>query len=145
MGTLSSAPPTALQLGPELVEIIRGVAFDGLKALPRRGAEIGGFLTALPSVPSVAVDLRLVGCEHLYGPSYRLSERDVPQLAEAKAQSEKDGQVAVAYFRSSTRATVNVEAEDRAAIAAVMPNVPFVVLARPAYNGSALISIHGRD
>src|SRR5882672_11442965 len=66
MDTTTTAPSAPLRLTPELIETIRGCSFDGLKALPRRGAEVGGLITAAGSSLETAEELRLVRCEHLY-------------------------------------------------------------------------------
>lgn len=136
--------PDTLQLTPELSDNIRALSFDGLKALPRRGAEIGGLITAAPSTPAIADDLVLVKCEYLFGPSYHLSSSDIPKLKSAVEQCSTDGKIIAAFFRSCTRPAMELDAEDRLVIAECCATVPFAVLARPALNGSARISVFRR-
>ena len=136
--------PGTLQLTPELSDNIRALSFDGLKALPRRGAEIGGLITASPSTPAIADDLILVKCEYLFGPSWHLSSTDIPKLQNAAQQCSADGKIVAAFFRSCTRPAVELDAEDRLAIAECCAEVPFAVIARPALNGSARISVFRR-
>jgi len=140
--TLRSA---RLRLTPEVAETIRGCSFDGLKALPRRGAEIGGLIVATGRLTDEGEEVRLVPCEYLYGPSYHLSARDLPEVCLAKSECEAEGKTLVAYFRSCTRPVMRVEPEDREAIAFVCPDVPFVVLAKPAMSGAARILIFSRN
>src|SRR5215472_967781 len=132
---------TSLHLTPELAEKIRNLSFEGLKALPRRGAEIGGLITADPSTLSVADEVRLVESEHFFGPSYQLSDRDLLRMHNAAGECRKAGRSIVAYFRSSTRPNDEVDADDRRVIADVSPDTTFAVIARPANNGSARIRI----
>lgn len=93
----------------------------------------------------IGSEVRLVTCEHLFGPSYTLSPRDLAALPGAVRQCQAEGQSVVAYFRSCTRAAMKVEPEDLMAIEAACPDVPFVVLATPSLNGSARIRIFKRD
>jgi hypothetical protein len=143
--TTTTIRSARLHLQPEVAETIRACSFDGLKALPRRGAEIGGFILAGSATPPAGEEIRLVPAEYLYGPSYHLSARDLPELRAAKTQCEADGKKVVAYFRSCTRPVMRVEPEDRDAIAFACPDVPFVVLAKPAMSGSTRILVFGRD
>jgi hypothetical protein len=135
----------SLSLAPELTENIRRLAFNGLNALPRRGVEIGG-LIARPKQPGAPADeLLLVPCEHLFGPSYHLSENDLQQLRMAAETCGSNGHCAAAYFRSCTRLEDEVDTDDERAIAETCPDIPAVVLAHPSPNGSARIRLFRRE
>jgi hypothetical protein len=133
-----------LRLNPELVENIRCLAFDGLKSLPRRGAEIGGLIVA-DAPGSASQDVRTVKCEYLFGPSFHLSAKDLPELREAVSEARAEGKTVLAYFRSNTRPEMNVEAEDREAMAFACPDVANLVLATPSMSGSARLGVFSRD
>lgn len=143
---MNAAPAATakLQLTPELLESIRGFSFDGLKALPRRGAEIGGLITSGPSSAGLADDLVLVKCEHLFGPSFHLSPNDLTGMRDAVQQCRSERKILAAFFRSCTRDRIEIEPEDRRVIAESCPAVAFAVLARPSLNGSARLRIFSR-
>lgn len=134
-----------LNLTREALEIIRARSFDALKTLPGRGAEIGGLVTSAKSSPSIGANIRLATCEYSFGPSYVLSSSDIDGLRESARQCEAEGQTVVAYFRSCTRSSMKVEAEDELAIAQGCPSVSFVVVAKPSLNGGARVCLFHRD
>jgi hypothetical protein len=134
-------PAASLHLTPELAENLRSLSFEGLKSLPRRGAEVGGLIMAAPSSPSIADEVRLVTSEYLFGPSYQLSDKDLLRLHEAAARCRKEGRFIAAYFRSSTRPNDEVDDHDRRVIGDVSPETAFVVIARPESSGGARIRV----
>ena len=144
MSETLTVPAASLRLTPEIAESIRNVSFEGLKSLPRRGAEIGGLITASGSSPALGDDVVLVKCEYLFGPSYRLSDNDLPLLREAAERCNEDGRVVAAFFRSCTGSHDEVDGNDQHAILEACPEVPFVVLARPSLNGRARIGVYRR-
>src|SRR5580693_8108177 len=102
----SAATGTALRLSSELCEALRAAAFEGLKALPKRGLEVGGLLTRPAGAGSTfTVDgFELIPCQHLYGPSYRLSPPERENFRKRCREIEAGDAVNVAcFFRSSTR------------------------------------------
>jgi hypothetical protein len=136
----------APELTPEVREILRAEAFRALKALPRRGVEIGGFLTG--SRGSQLVDqVELVESEHLYGPSYRLSPTDLERFRERlQLIGESPDRQVIAYFRSCTRDECRLEDDDIASICAVLPGVFFFLLLKPFQSGNSTVQIFsGRD
>src|SRR5215831_13942028 len=135
----------SLSLAPELTENIRRLAFEGLNALPRRGVEIGGWITRPKQPGAPADELLLVPCEHLFGPSYHLSESDLQQLRMAAEKCGSNGHCAAAYFRSCTRLEDEVDTDDERAIGETCPDIPAVVLAHPSLNGSARIRLFRRE
>src|SRR5450432_1182248 len=105
---------TELRLSTDLCEALRAEAFAGLKALPKRGAEVGGLLTGQGDEDPISIidGFELIQCEHRYGPFYRLSPLDCENF-HAKCRELKAGDaVRVAgFFRSSTRETFQVTPE----------------------------------
>ncbi len=126
-------------LSPEVSDSIREEAFAGLKALPRRGAEIGGFLTNSTENQLTADGLQLVFCEHLFGPSYRLSSNDLETLRQRAS-----GAAVIAYFRSCTNDAFSVTLHDDEAIAAALPQVGFALLVKPFLTGKATARWYSR-
>jgi hypothetical protein len=88
----------------------------GFGALPRRGAEVGGFLLGRIEDGAVWVDgVEMIECEHRSGPSFVLSEHDFDRLEVIWQELQKKGGESrpVGMFRSNTREKDTVEAEDR--------------------------------
>jgi hypothetical protein len=127
-------------LAPDTCETLRAEAFVALKSLPRRGAEIGGFLTkSANSAEDLSADgVEFVACEHLFGPSYHLSPSDLDLFRQRVASS---AYKPVGYFRSCTRLEMRPEPEDLDVLHRALPGVNFVVLLRPFPNGNAAFRI----
>jgi hypothetical protein len=112
-----------------MVRELRMRAIEGLLALPRRGIEVGGVLFG----ETTSTGLRLtafeeVPCEHLYGPSYALSEADRTKLKELLSErAARDVQV-VGFFRSFTSREPVVEAADEQLVREHFPTGFFVFL-----------------
>jgi hypothetical protein len=142
---LTTASPA---LTPEIAEVLRAEAFSALKSLPRRGAEIGGFLTVSPGgANEVCADgIELVPSEYRYGPSYRLSPSDL-ELLRRKAEIARvsDRKKVVGYFRSCTRAGFGVEEDDLTAIREAIPGTPFIFLAKSFQSGDAIVRVFPSD
>lgn len=97
-----------LSLG--VVERISQEAFQGLRALPRRGAEIGGILLGTAhqgdQVAVTIVDSVPVLCGHYFGPSYVLTQDEKQALQQVLARWKPlpaRSVYAVGYYRSHTR------------------------------------------
>lgn len=95
-------------------EVMRGFGL-----VPRRGAEVGGILLGTAEQGERLVvridDFVPVPSEHLRGPSYILSEKDLALLDEelAKVAPAPDRRIqAVGYYRSHTRDQFRLGAED---------------------------------
>jgi hypothetical protein len=132
------------ELTPEIREALRSEAFRALKSLPRRGAEIGGFLTrSAKAVDNLSADgVDFVPSEHLYGPSYRLSPSDVALFRQTVEHVCGSGErIPQAFFRSCTREHLRVDPEDIAALSEVLPGVNFILLVRPFQNGNAMARV----
>ena len=98
------ASPFALRLAIDVVERLRLQAVEGLKALPKRGLEVGGILmgsrqTAEAATSVLVRDFEAVESEHKAGPSYQLSDADLDRFT-GTFRSRPD---AVGIYRTQTR------------------------------------------
>jgi hypothetical protein len=87
-----------------------------LHAVPRRGAEMGGVLLGRYEEDRIVIeDFEPVACEHRWGPSYRLSERDLRGLEEAlrRRASKETNLAAIGLCRSHIRAEPELDDQDR--------------------------------
>jgi hypothetical protein len=101
--------------GRGVVNELRARAVEGLHALPKRGAEVGGLLfgRVLRTKPLLArvSGFEDVPCQHCYGPSYVLSDEDRVQL-EAALKEQKSDPV-IGFFRSYTGREMLLDEADR--------------------------------
>jgi hypothetical protein len=127
-------------LTPDICEILRAEAFVAFKSLPRRGAELGGFLTKSASSAEefFADGAEFVACEHLFGPSYHLSPSDLEFF---RRQAETSEYPPVGYFRSCTRPEMRLEPEDLEVLRTAVPGGNFIVLLKPYPNGNSDVRI----
>ena len=127
-------------LTPDVCEILRAEAFAAFKSLPRRGAEIGGFLTKSGNSAEefLADGAEFVACEHLFGPSYHLSPSDLDSFRQRAERSEL---VPAGYFRSCTRQETRVEPEDLEVLRTAVPGGNCIVLLKPFPNGNCEVKI----
>lgn len=101
-----------------VAESIRQEVIGAFRALPRRGLEIGGVLigrVVRRSPLEVSVQaFEPVPCEHRFGPSFSLSDKDLAQLEQmlARSQSHAGGSV-LGYFRSFTGREIELDATDQ--------------------------------
>jgi len=91
---------------------------EGYRRIPHGGIEIGGLLFGSADGQSAKIeDFRLIDCEHAFGPSFVLSERDVSalqkQLKESKGEPELEGMEVLGWFVAHTRTPL--EMSDREA------------------------------
>jgi hypothetical protein len=130
-------------LSSDICELLRAEAFAGLKALPRRGVEVGGLLTHRIGAGSteMASGVEPIPCEYLYGPSYRLSPFDYQNFrARIRAIQAADAVKIAFFFRSSTREVFGVTPED-VAVAELLSDTAGIVLIRPSLNGNATFRV----
>jgi TonB family protein len=130
-------------------ERIREEAFNGLKSLPRRGVEIGGFLTSTEKIHNAGAHVdgvEFVESEHRFGPAYRLSPSDIRALKEkVRLSLASGGKSLVGFFRTCTRDEFAVDLNDIEAIQEAMPSTRYIVLVRPFQNGSAAVHVFPFD
>lgn len=83
-------------------------ATDGYRRIPRGGIEIGGVLFGRIEAGEIQVAAkRTIDCEHAFGPSFKLSDRDLAGvkalLAASRTDSELSGLEPVGWFVAHTR------------------------------------------
>jgi hypothetical protein len=89
-----------------LVAAIWDQVNEGLRAVPRGGAEIGGLLLGRQSQTTIvlAEEVVPIKIEYRLGPSFRLSDVDVNGLRSLMASVQKDpSKAVVGFYRSRTR------------------------------------------
>ena len=108
--------PFTVECPLRILDEIRLAVIDAFFSLPRGGAEIGGVLTGRYS----GSRLRIMGykpleCEHAFGPSFTLSERDHTRLREllSEIEAENPGPQAVGWYHSHTRTEIFLSEPDR--------------------------------
>lgn len=116
----SPSKKTVVFLSFDVVDRLNFDVMKGFGAVPRRGAEVGGILLGTVEQGEQTVvrieDNIAVACEHLRGPSYVLSEADMvrfDEIAQRYAAGSEREVAMVGYYRSNTRETGELMAEDR--------------------------------
>jgi proteasome lid subunit RPN8/RPN11 len=108
----------------------------GLNAVPRRGAEVGGILIGSRTPQCIVVeDFEPIPSEHRFGPSYVLSDSDRALLVETLDyfRSERPhGLDVVGWYRSHTRAGLDLSGEDRELFAGHFGEGDLMMLVQPA-------------
>ncbi len=113
--------PISIEISYEAMDRMLLDALEGLGRVSRgRGVEAGGILLGTAEREGARrririEDFRTVSCEHSFGPSYRLSERDEDELRRALEQWKRGPDrrlYAVGYWRSHTREELRLAAED---------------------------------
>ena len=111
-----------------LVRELIQAATQGFLALPKRGIETGGLLFGQIRRERGVVIYEIVAfeeipCEHLYGPSFVLGERDRRRIAESVARREKEGSPpVVGLYRSYTGRDAELDDADMTLLGAVFPH-----------------------
>jgi hypothetical protein len=103
----------------DVVDRLAAEVMRGFGSVPKRGAEVGGFLigTIRPGVPAIVRidDFEPIACEYRRGPSYLFTEEDGVALEDgwrALQPSVTPSAYAVGYFRSHTRDGFSLAPED---------------------------------
>ena len=111
--------PASIQLSLDLISRMNAPIVDAFKSLPRRGLEVGGILLGRVergSPLNVTIeDFEAVESEHLHGPSYALSPKDIERLQSRLIYWRSDpenGKSVVGYYRSNTRPSLCMDDED---------------------------------
>ena len=101
-------------------------------AVPRRGAETGGILLGRRDGDAILIDdFEPVPCEHRFGPSYRLSDKDREALRETLEWFRGSSQSRVSvlgFYRSHTQPDFNLTEEDEELMQAHFDDPANVVL-----------------
>lgn len=131
----------AIHLYSELIDRMNYEVMRGFGALPKRGAEVGGVLLGSIERGAKLVvrvqDFQSIHCEHLMGPSYVLSGKDLQELDRVLEQSAKAsaGEAhVVGFFRSITRETIQLTEQDLALLDARFPEDGATCLLIKPYN-----------
>jgi hypothetical protein len=128
---LSCAPP--LYLSSPVLSTIRNESIRGLTAISHRGLEIGGFLGSRAGAASVD-SLFLHECSYSFGPSFQLSSDELTRLAQAAQLQNGLGVQVLAYFRSCTRARMELTSADLEVLES-LPKVRFVLMYKARMTG----------
>jgi hypothetical protein len=112
---------------------MRGIeteVIEGFKALPKRGAEIGGALLGRrgPEGEFFIESWQPLAIEHRVGPSYILSEGDVALWAEFVKGARTGVERFIGIYRSQTRPGLGITAEDCAIVEKFLPREDGVLL-----------------
>jgi hypothetical protein len=95
---------------------------EGVRSLPRGGAEIGGLLVGPKNHMGgvLANDIITIPIEYRFGPSFRLSSPDLTKIEEAIVTAHKDpSKTVVGFFRSRTRGGAEFRDSDQEILLAV--------------------------
>ena len=119
----------------DVVDRLAAEVMRGFGSVPKRGAEIGGFLigTIRPGVPAIVRinDFESIACEYRRGPSYLFTEEDgvaVEDSWERLQPSVSPSAYAVGYFRSHTRDGFSLAPEDLELLDRFLPGPAHVAL-----------------
>lgn len=109
---------------------IESEVIEGFKALPKRGAEVGGALLGHqgPAGDFFIDSWRAIPIEHRSGPSYVLSEADIAAWRNFAAQARSSGEGFIGIYRSQTRPGLGVTPEDCAIVEKFLPREKGVLL-----------------
>jgi len=132
----------------DVVDRLAAEVMRGFGSVPKRGAEVGGFLigTIRPGVPAIVRidDFEPVACEYRRGPSYLFTEEDGVALEDGWQRlqpSASPSAYAVGYFRSHTRDGFSLAPEDLELLDRFLPGPAHVALLIKPY--AAKVSVGG--
>lgn len=128
----------AAELRIDVVDTLNRQVMEAFKALPVRGAEVGGLLLGyVERAANTVVYIQghvPVPCSYAHGPSYRLTPDEESRFAEIIAQPRAAvGQLSiVGLYRSHTRKDLSLNAEDLALWESCLPTeTSMFLLVRP--------------
>jgi hypothetical protein len=131
----------AVHLYSEIIDRLNYEVMRGFGALPKRGAEVGGVLLGSVEQGAKLVvrvqDFQSIPCEHLLGPSYVLSEKDLQELDRVLERSAGAGSGeprVVGLYRSVTRDAMQLTEQDVALLDTRFPGDGAVCLLIKPYN-----------
>jgi len=113
--------PRLLVANPLIPRLFDEVS-EGVRALPRGGAEIGGLLVGPKDHEGgvLANEIIPIPIEYRFGPSFRLSSPDLTKIEEAIAIAHKDpSKTVVGFYRSRTRGGAEFRDSDQEILLAV--------------------------
>ena len=123
----------SIALDSNLMEDLRQRTIGAYISLPKRGAEIGGFLFGqVRQDGAIAFQIDTceeIPCEYRFGPSYRLSESDYRRLSERMAQLRHDGcRPVIGLYRSYTGRDIALDQTDQELVRHLFPHEHVVSL-----------------
>jgi len=142
----AAAPPESIaregfrwksaEVGPEVVlrwPVMSGIeaeVVEGFKALPKRGAEVGGVLLGRrgPRGEFLIDSWQPIPIEHRTGPSYILSDVDLSVWADFVRQTRTGAQKFIGIYRSQTRPGLAVTPDDCTIVEKFLPREDGVLL-----------------
>jgi hypothetical protein len=116
------ASPLPLTISRTLVARMWGQVDDGVRLLPRGGAEVGGLLVGPKSreYGLVADEIIPLPIEYKHGPSFRMSNSDLAKMTELIETAQSDpARAVVGFYRSQTRNNETFRESDREICAAI--------------------------
>ena len=98
----------SVQYSIPVLQEIEFLVNDGYRRIPHGGVETGGLLFGTADEATVRIDgFKPIECEHAFGPSFQLSERDLERLGRQIADSVRDdsleSSIPVGWFIAHTR------------------------------------------
>lgn len=130
-----SGQPVVVHLRLDVVDRLAAEVMRGFGSVPKRCAEVGGFLigTIRPGIPAIVRidDFQPVACEYRRGPSYVFTEVDGAALEDGWRRlqpSASPSAYAVGYFRSHTRDGFSLAPEDLELLERFFPGLAQVAL-----------------
>jgi TonB family protein len=123
----------SVALDSKLMDDLRRRTIRAFLSLPKRGAEIGGFLFGhVRQEEPVTFEIDTceeIKCEYRFGPSYRLSESDYRRLSERMAQLRHDGcRPVIGLYRTYTGRDIALDQTDQELVRHLFPNQRIVSL-----------------
>jgi hypothetical protein len=130
----------------DVVDRLASEVMRGFGSVPKRGAEVGGFLigTIRPGVPAIVQieGFQPVACEYRRGPSYLFTDADGAALEDGWRRlqpSISPSAYAVGYFRSHTRDGFSLSLEDLELLGRFFPGLAQVALLIKPYAAKASV------
>ncbi|HLK68112.1 MAG TPA: energy transducer TonB [Bryobacteraceae bacterium] len=111
--------PVSVRIPFPVIDRLEHEAVENFRSLSSRGSEIGGLLfgTVNAGQPAVVTieEFELISCDYSRGPLYRLAEADMARFDRAIQQRGTASPLTVVgMFRSHTRKTLSLDADDLA-------------------------------
>lgn len=141
----------AIECAPEVLEAVRAAVVDGYFRLVRGGLEVGGLLFGRRDGETLRVAAsRPIPCQHIYGPTFALSDSDLAELAKLLEASSSEpglqGLVPVGWYHSHTRSGLELSKRDLEVHHRWFPEAWQVALVlRPEWRRPTRAAFHVRD
>ncbi|MBV9745955.1 MAG: energy transducer TonB [Acidobacteriia bacterium] len=104
------------------------LVWDGVKAFPRRGLEIGGILTGTVDPQIRVAAIYPLSMAYRSSPAFRLSPADLLSLKQSAAWAQAAGESVIGHFRSDTSGTPAPADADEAVVELLNLTQPLLVL-----------------